>query len=187
MSVSVKQIRARFWMPWRVDLDTPRSVVIQWWRDGDWQRLAPYVLRCARIAALQVCADLTIADDAATIALTRIYASAVVPETPRAWIKRVAQNVCRDILKRRAVEQRLFTDLHDEIAETSNPNYRATLLESIERIPSPAHRNFLRLWLDHERDELAQLLNVSPEAVSMRFTRAHRALARVLTSDPRDN
>lgn len=104
----------------------------------------------------------------------------------RAWIFRVARNLCLDHLKnvRRSTVPLSHVDDYESIAPSPGEDERdadRTLQEALRRLPVALREAFL---LKHDAgytyDEIASLTNASPSAVKMRVHRAREALREFL-------
>lgn len=104
----------------------------------------------------------------------------------RAWIFRIARNLCLDHLKnvRRSTVPLSHVDDYESIAPSPGEDERdadRTLHEALRRLPVALREAFL---LKHDAgytyDEIASLTNASPSAVKMRVHRAREALREFL-------
>lgn len=103
----------------------------------------------------------------------------------RAWVCRIARNVCRDHL-RRMRWRRLFTGSVDDVAAADTPaslverrERMAVLKRAIERLPQRMREVFvLRAYGDLSYEEIADALELRMGTVMSRLHRARAALAR---------
>lgn len=103
------------------------------------------------------------------------------PACFRAWVFRIARNLCLDYLKN---VRRLSVPLSalpnaESIRDTTvdDPDMRNTLREALETLPAAMREAFL---LKHDAgytyDEIAEMTSATPSAVKMRVHRAREAL-----------
>lgn len=122
------------------------------------------------------------AEDAAAEVFARFLRKMPVfknAEHEKAWFLRVTVNVCRDMLRRRAV--RSYTPL-EEIAEITPAEQKdARVLESVLALPEKFRVCVLLHYFEGFRvEEIARILHLSPSAVKMRLSRARDMLKTAL-------
>lgn len=106
----------------------------------------------------------------------------------RAWLFRIARNLCLDYLKnvRRAMVP--FSDVEGseslEDGRVDTTDLELTMRAALERLPPALREAFL---LKHDAgytyDEVAEMTDASPSAVKMRVHRARETLREFLTSE----
>ena len=99
----------------------------------------------------------------------------------RAWVTRIARNLCLDHLKNVRRSSIPFSALPDadQIADTSphNPELNATLQPALDTLPVALREAFLlKHDADYTYEEVAELTNASVSAVKMRVHRAREQL-----------
>ena len=106
------------------------------------------------------------------------------------WLAAIARNVCRRWARRRAAQPRLASEdaLH-ELADTVGVSGAADLVHAALALLPEEPRGMLveRELLELPVGEIAARRGLTPEAVSMRLTRARSLLRRVMESDLLDD
>jgi RNA polymerase sigma-70 factor, ECF subfamily len=127
--------------------------------------------------------SLDLVQDAFVKAYTRL-AECQDPAHFRAWVFRIARNLCLDHLKnvrRLSVPMSQLDDIETIPDEVGDDDVSRTLQEALQRLPVALREAFL---LKHDAgytyDEIAGLTNASPSAVKMRVHRARETLKRFL-------
>lgn len=105
------------------------------------------------------------------------------PETFESWLYRIAENACRDFLRRERFRRRFFVRLepaHAAIGVAEQVLERPELADLRRRLDNidPGQRTVLALSLEKPRTyaELAELTHLSVPAVKSRLFRARAAL-----------
>ncbi|HUB08449.1 MAG TPA: sigma-70 family RNA polymerase sigma factor [Myxococcales bacterium] len=103
------------------------------------------------------------------------------------WLFQIARNACRDWMRRRRWQRRLFVALGEEHEGIAASDARGTgdgapaLALALQEMPAP-QRELIALSLDgrHSYEEMARLQAVSVPAFKSRLFRAREQLKRVL-------
>lgn len=121
------------------------------------------------------------AEDAAGDAVVRVLRSNEVPDDFRAWLLRIARNVCLNRLRDAGpqVHETLAGDADwaasatGALTQLARADRRAELARAIERL-APHERELLRLRYADElsREELAEVLGLPPSVVKSRLFEA---------------
>ncbi|HHC09401.1 MAG TPA: sigma-70 family RNA polymerase sigma factor [Actinobacteria bacterium] len=104
---------------------------------------------------------------------------------PEAWVMRTAMNLHRDRRRRERLARR-FRRRPDPVPGPELP-IDPTVLAALRRLPErQRHVVALRILLDLDTTEAAELLGISPATARVHLHRALGALRRTLTLEPED-
>ena len=126
--------------------------------------------------------DVHLADDAVQDAYIKIYRSWRQFDSPaaeRAWVMRVAVNVCKDILRSAWRRKVSLVEEYPEIpGEPDRPKEDNVLLEEIMAL-KPKYRQVILLhyYQGFSVNEIARILSAPQSTVSVRLRRARAMLA----------
>lgn len=99
-------------------------------------------------------------------------------ETEKAWLSRVAVNLCRDEQRSRwfrHVDRRLTPD--DLSIQTDAPQADSGLLDSVHRLPARERSVIvMHYWNDMSPEEIAQMLHIDRATVFRRLQRGRKRL-----------
>ncbi len=136
-------------------------------------------------AMLRMCCaylgDAHLADDAVQDAFIKIYRSWRTFDTPaaeKAWVMRVAVNVCKDYLRSAWRRKVSLVEEYPEIAgEPDRPKEDSALLEEIMAL-KPRYRQVILLhyYQQFSVNEIARILSAPQSTVSVRLRRARAIL-----------
>jgi RNA polymerase sigma-70 factor, ECF subfamily len=128
--------------------------------------------------------SLDLVQDAFVKAYTRL-SDCQDPEHFRAWVFRIARNLCLDYFKnvrRLSVPMSQLEEI-EEIPDVSDceDDVSRTLQEALQRLPLALREAFLlKHDVGYTYEEIAELTSASPSAVKMRVHRARESLRRFL-------
>ena len=99
-------------------------------------------------------------------------------ETEKAWLTRVAVNLCRDEQRSRwfrHVDRRIT--LEELPSQADAPDTDSDLLDSVHRLPAREREVIvMRYWNDMSPEEIAALLNINRATVFRRLSRGRKQL-----------
>ena len=104
----------------------------------------------------------------------------------KTYILRIAENVCRDMLRRRKVRHADREVGLDEAAEqyTEAEVYDDSLFEAVRALPDKLKTAILLYYYeDMNEHEIAKVLRITPSAVSRRLSEAKRRLRETLKEE----
>jgi RNA polymerase sigma-70 factor (ECF subfamily) len=150
-----------------------------YWFEGWYQRLHPRVVAVVSVA----CGDSDLAKEAADEAFIRALSNRRRLERmqePDAWVCRVALNVMRRRVRRRAVEARLLARRHDRtVVESDVPH--PEVWEAVRSLPERQRLAIvLRYVGDLPESEIASIMGVTRGSVSASLVAARSTLAVLL-------
>ena len=148
----------------------------RWWH--------PRVLAAVWVA----CGDADVAEDSADEAFVRVLVHqgrVQTMESPEGWVFRVAMNVMRRRLRRRALERRLLRS-HSPSTQTAAAGEQAEVWDAIRRLPERQRTAVvLRFVADLTEADIATAMGVTRGSVAATLAAARSHLAGVLgDSDP---
>lgn len=121
------------------------------------------------------------AEDVCQTAFLKLMQNRVIPGKERAWLMQVTANECRNLL--RSAWWRKTEPLEDSLPGTEMPGQE--VYQAVMALP-PKYRVviYLRYYEEYSTQEMAQILHISPSAVTTRMNRARQKLKEKLKEVP---
>ncbi len=147
-----------------------------------------YATPLLRVCCLRL-GDRQLAEDAVSETFFKVYKG--LPQfrgdaSYKTFILRVAENVCRDMLRRRKARHAEYEVEFDEAAEqcAEAEVYDNSLFEAVRALPDKLKTAILLYYYeDMNEHEIARVLRITPSAVSRRLTEAKRRLREMLKEE----
>lgn len=159
----------------------------------DYGKLTNELIKQYATPLLRVCClrlgDRQLAEDAVSETFFKVYKA--LPHfrgdaSCKTYILRIAENVCRDMLRRRKVRHADREVGLDEAAEqyTDAEVYDDSLFQVVRALPDRLKTAILLYYYeDMNEHEIAKVLRITPSAVSRRLTEAKRRLHEMLKEE----
>lgn len=99
-----------------------------------------------------------------------------------AWVRRIAQNLCIDILRSRK-RHRKAVELKNERTPSESKDYRE-LAQALRELPAESRETLLLYYFERRSVRaMAEMLSISEDAACARLSRARRKLRRRLEAE----
>lgn len=98
-------------------------------------------------------------------------------EHEKAWLIRVTQNKCRDMLKSAEHKNHLSDEIEASVSDDSNSDVRLDIIKQVAALPAKYKTAvILYYYYDYSVEQISQTLKISKSAVKMRLKRSREIL-----------